>query len=188
MSKEYIDNDVEKKDAYFYSNAGILLCGLSIKYLYNKNNKINKTYNEILYEYIIKPAKINTFSIVKPKNGTYNKTNKLSKFINGSPAGGYWISSHDLALFGNFIINMCYDNKKIISYLKKYGSEFYYHSNNLIRHNGGIDGSKCILSIYLKNKISIAIMDNDYFSMDLLYFGINTFTAVRNSNAEHINQ
>ena len=43
-----------------------------------------------------------------------------------------------------------FDNKKIIGYLKKYGSEFYYHSNNLIRHNGGIDGSKCILSIYLK--------------------------------------
>ena len=70
---------------------------------------------------------------------------------------------------------MCNDNKKIIGYLKKYGSEFYYHSNNLIKHFGGIDGSKCILSIYLKNKISIVIMDNDYNSTDLLYFGINTF-------------
>jgi hypothetical protein len=81
----------------------------------------------------------------------------VSKFINGSSGGGYWISSYDLSLFGNFMIN----NKKIIKYLKKYGSEFY--SNDLIQHFGGINGSKCVLSVYLKNKISIAIMDILFF-------------------------
>ena len=172
---KYIDNNVSKKGIYYYSNAGILLCGLSIKYLYNKNKKTNKTYNEILYEYIINPSKITTFSIFRPKNGTYNKTNKLSKFINGSPGGGYWISSYDLSLFGNFIISMVYDNKKIFTYLKKYGSEFY--SDNLIRHFGGIDGSSCVLSVYLKKKISIAIMDNDDNSTDLLNLGLKIFNC-----------
>jgi CubicO group peptidase (beta-lactamase class C family) len=60
---EYIDDNVNKKGIYHYSNAGILLCGLSIKYLYNKNKGTNKNYNEILHEYIIEPAKLKTFSI-----------------------------------------------------------------------------------------------------------------------------
>lgn len=170
---KYIDDDVVKQGIYNYSNAGILLCGLSVQYLYNKNKKTNKNYNEILYEYIIKPSKITTFSIIKPKNGIYNKINKLSKFINGSPGGGYWISCYDLSLFGNFVINMCYNNKQIFTYLKKYGSEFYF--DNLIRHFGGINGSKCLLSVYLKNKISIVIMDNDGNSTGLLHLGLNIF-------------
>jgi hypothetical protein len=68
---------------------------------------------------------------------------------------------------------MCYNNKQIFTYLKKYGSEFYF--DNLIRHFGGINGSKCLLSVYLKNKISIVIMDNDGNSTDLLHLGLNIF-------------
>ena len=34
-------------------DAGILKCGLSIKYLYNKKNHTCKSYNDILFEYII---------------------------------------------------------------------------------------------------------------------------------------
>ena len=49
---KYIDDDVDKQGIFNYSNSGILLCGLSVKYLYNKNKKTNKTYNEILSVYL----------------------------------------------------------------------------------------------------------------------------------------
>jgi len=163
---EYIDDSVYKKNIFNYSNAGILLCGLSIKYLYNKKNNTNKSYNDILFDYIIKPAKLKSFSISCPKNGTYNKDDKIAKYINGSPGGGYWITSNDLALFGNFLLNEII-NKKIVYYLKKYGREFY--EKNIIRHGGGINGSSCYLKIYLKNNISISIMDNDGMSSNILY-------------------
>ena len=167
---KYIDDDVDKKGIYNYSNAGILLCGLSVQYLYNKNKKTNKTYNEILYEYIIKPSKITTFSIIKPKNGTYNKKNKIASFINGSPGGGYWISSYDLGLFGKFILKIM--NTNIKKYLKKYGSEFYDYKNNIIQHSGGINGSLSNLMVYLNYNTSIAIMGNEDKSADILKYAI----------------
>lgn len=64
---------------------------MSIEYLYNKKKSSKKKYNEILNEYIIEPAKLKSFSIVKPKKGTYNKNYEWYQFINGSPGGGYWI-------------------------------------------------------------------------------------------------
>ena len=68
---EFIDSEVYEffDEEIIYSNAGILLCGLSIKHLYNKRTKENLSYNDILFKYIIEPAKLISFSISRPKNG-----------------------------------------------------------------------------------------------------------------------
>jgi hypothetical protein len=169
---KYIDQDVGNKGEYIYSNAGLLLCGLSIKHLYNKKKSSNKSYNDILYEYIIKPANLETFSITKPKEAIYNnKDVDIMEFVNGSPAGGYWISSNDLAKFGIFILDEIKIKPNIKKYLEKYGKEFYY--NNIISHSGGLPGSNCWLTIYLEHDISVAIMDIDGKSSKQLKFAID---------------
>jgi CubicO group peptidase (beta-lactamase class C family) len=169
---KYIDNDVNEKDHYTYSNAGLLLCGLSIKHLYNKKLNLNESYNEILNKYIINPAKLKTFSITKPENAIYNKNGvDVMEYVNGSPAGGYWISTDDLAKFGVFILDKIKDKPKLKKYLEKYGGEFYY--NNTISHSGGLEGSNCWLTVYLKHNISVAIMDNDGKSSKQLKFAID---------------
>ena len=168
---QYIDHDVKQKNKFNYSNSGLLLCGLSAKHLYNKRTKNNKSYNEILNEYIIKPADLRTFSITKPKNAIFNdKAVDVAEFINGSPTGGYWISVDDLAKFGAFIL----EKPKIKKYLEKYGGEFYHE--NMVSHSGGINGSNCWLTVYLDYNISVAIMDNNgtdsrQLKMAIEYFG-----------------
>jgi len=169
---KYIDHDVGNNGEYIYSNAGLLLCGLSVKHLYNKKKLNNKSYNDILYEYIVKPADLQTFSITKPKEAVYNKEGiDVMEFVNGSPAGGYWISSNDLAKFGIFILDETKIKPNIKNYLEKFGGEFYY--NNIISHSGGLPGSNCWLTVYLKYKISVAIMDNDGKSSKQLKFAID---------------
>lgn len=172
---KYIDPNVKEKNKRNYSNTGILLCGLSIKHLYNKKLKTDKSYNQILEEYIIRPANLKTFSISKPKKAIFNSNGvNVAEFINGTPAGGYWISPNDLAKFGVFILEQVKEKPKIKKYLKKYGGEFY--RKNIISHNGGIKGSRCWLSVYLNYNISVAIMDNNGEDSKQLKLAINYFS------------
>ena len=114
----YADKTVfDKIGEYNYSNLGILLVALSLKYHYNKKNNTNLSYNDILDLYIIKKIKLNSFSITqtcligpskgddritKPnKNAMYPLENDdLTRYVNGIPASGYWLSSKDLCKFG----------------------------------------------------------------------------------------
>jgi len=172
---KYIHPDVKEKGKYNYSNTGLLLCGLSIKHLYNKRMKENKTYNEILNEYIIIPAKLQTFSITRPNNGIFNKNGvDMAEFFHGSPAGGYWISPDDLAKFGVFMIEQIKEKQKIKIYLKKFGGEFY--SKNIISHSGAIPGSNHWFTVYLKHNVSIAIMDNNGRHSIQLKYAIDYFS------------
>lgn len=169
---KYIDLRLKTKGKFTYSNVGILLCGLSIKYIYNLRTNSNLTYNQILFKYIVEPAELNTFSISKPKNSIYqtHSQDNISKELNGSPAGGYWISSNELAKFGNFMINTIGNNPNIKKYLELYGEEFY--SENRIQHSGGLQGSSCWLIVFLDENISVGIMDIDGKSSGELKFAI----------------
>ena len=153
---KYINPNIKEKYQYNYSNTGLLLCGLSVKYLYNNKLKENKSYNQILNEYIIKPANLTTFTITKPNNAIFNNSgNEIAEFLNGSPAGGYWISPDDLAKFGVFILEQVKEKSKIKKYLEKYGGEFYH--KNIVSHNGFISGSNCWLTVYLKHNVPFYI-------------------------------
>jgi len=102
---KYIDDVMHEKNKLHYSNSGFLLLGLCIEELYNIKNETNLKYNDILYNYIIIPAKLSTFSITRPKNGLFNNNINLTiaEFISGNPAGSYYISVKELSKFGMFV-------------------------------------------------------------------------------------
>jgi len=73
-----------------------------LKYYYNKKNKTDLSYNQILDKYIINKIKLKSFSISKQK---YNAVfpvahDDLTKYVNGSHATSYWLSTSDLCKFG----------------------------------------------------------------------------------------
>ncbi len=156
----YADEDVMPVIGHwYYSNLAIILVALSAKYYYNKKHKQKLSYNDILYKYIIDKIGLRTFSVTRP---TYAMYTKDSKYVNASPAGGYWLSCNELRKFGDWLNILCNKNKSTHELLKKYGAEFYH--DDIIKHGGthGPDShivtSSSYLIVYLKNNITISIM------------------------------
>lgn len=176
----YSDNKLSKKGEENYSNFGILLCGLSLKYYYNLNKKDNDklTFNQILDKYIIKPNKLQSFmvSYKQIKNITTNRDNKNNtKYLNGSPAGGYWISANELTKLGYWIYKLCKNDKKLVALLKKYGDEFFDKKTNIISHYGSIGYSTASLEIDLDNCNIVTIMSNNYNDTDILSYALHSY-------------
>lgn len=149
---------------YVYSNLGILLLGLSIKFLYNNSTSNIKilSYNEILNKYIIEPFNLTSFSINRPTNSKYNSDDKIGLHINGSPAGGYWINADNLRKFGENV-NRLYNNSENIQRLfNLYGSEFYDKGgqSHYILHAGAIDSSSAYFVTSPKDNLSLVILSN----------------------------
>jgi hypothetical protein len=151
--------DIKEIDKYNYSNLGVLLVALSLKYYYNKKNKTNLSYNQILDKYIINKIKLKSFNITKPK---YNAVfpvapDDLTKYVNGSPATSYWLSSNDLCKFGIWIFNL---DKKIKNCIKENKLDIYWKNPLRLGHWGFLQTSSSCLEIYLKKNITIAILSN----------------------------
>ena len=151
----YADKDVlqEKEiDKYNYSNLGILLIALSLKYYYNSINKTNLSYNQILTKYIIDKIKLKSFNITKPKlNSVFPIAHDdLTKYVNGSPATSYWMSSNDLCKFGIWI-NKLFNSNKL---------DIYWKNPLRLGHWGFLQTSSSCLETYLKKNITIAILSN----------------------------
>lgn len=161
----YADKNVlDKKEIckYNYSNLGILLVALSLKFYYNKKNKTNLSYNQILTKYIIDKIKLKSFSISKPN---YNAVfpiaqDDLTKYVNGSPATSYWMSSNDLCEFGMWINKFFNSNKKIKKFITENKLEIYWKSPLRLGHWGFLQTSSSCLETYLKKNITIAILSN----------------------------
>lgn len=160
-----VNDDVNEKNVRIYSNAGLLLCGISALHLYNTKTGENKHYNELLNEYIILPAKLSSFYVSKPNDAVYNINHKTYEYVSGSPAGGYWISCLDLCKFGRFCLKLT-KNQRIFSLIKKYGGEFY--NNNVINHTGALRDTSCILRIDIIKNTVISIMDIDGVSTTMI--------------------
>lgn len=174
------ETTLKEKGEENYSNFGLLLCGLSIKYHYNngKEEKKHLTYNQILNKYIIEPAKLTTFMIKykQVKNIKVNRDDKNNtKYLNGSPAGGYWISTHELMKLGNAIGNAYMCDKQFMIILKKFGGEFYDKKNNIISHYGSLAYSTAYLEIDLSHGSVVAIMSNHYNDTDILTYALHLF-------------
>lgn len=177
---KYGDCILKAKGEENYSNFGILLCGLSIKYHYNKNKSIQEqlTYNQILEKYIIKPCKLTTFMIKykQIKGIKVNRDDKNNtKYLNGSPAGGYWISTNELAKLGTAISASYCGDLRLMSLLKKYGGEFYDKKTNIISHYGSLAYSTAYLEIDLTTGLVLAIMSNHYNDTDVLLYALHLF-------------
>lgn len=132
-------------DGFSYSNLGLLLVGLSIEELYNKDEKNKLTYPQILDRFVISPSQINTFETTRPKEARFNEKDPVAPHIVGGPAGGYWCTVKDLQKFGDWLGD---DSKRasFLRLLQDYGGEFY--SNREISHGGSIQSS----SVHLLNR------------------------------------
>ena len=161
----YADKNVlDEKEIgkYNYSNLGILLVALSLKYYYNKKNKTDLSYNQILDKYIINKIKLKSFSISKPK---YNAVfpvahDDLTKYVNGSPATSYWLSTSDLCKFGIWINELFNSNKKIKKCITINKLDIYWKNPLRLGHWGFLQTSSSCLETYLKKNITIAILSN----------------------------
>jgi len=155
--------DENEIDKYNYSNLGILLVALSLKYYYNKKTKTNLSYNQILNKYIINKIKLKSFSISKPKyNAMFPITHDdLTKYVNGSPATSYWLSSKDLCKFGIWINELFNSNKKIKKFITENKLDIYLKNPLRLGHWGFLQTSSSCLETYLKKNITIAILSNN---------------------------
>jgi len=157
----YADINVLDK-TYNYSNLGILLVALSLKYYYNEKNRTKLSYNQILNKYIIDKIKLKSFSITLPKDNAVFPVAKddLTKYVNGSPATGYWLSSNDLCKFGIWINKLFNTNKKIKKCIKENKLDIYWKNPLRLGHWGFLQTSSSCLETYLNKNITIAILSN----------------------------
>jgi len=156
----FVDEEVYPIGVERYSNAGLLLVGLAIKHAYE-----TKYHHPINYDVLLKNMLLNTvgmpsFSIVKPDNAKYNLQDPIAPFIAGSPAGGYWMTSQDLAKFGQWIYQKTQDDARFNALIKKYGQEFYYTDDDTVAHGGGIASSNAFLSVSLRTGAVLVIESN----------------------------
>jgi len=161
----YADKNVlDKKEMskYNYSNLGLLLVALSLKYYYNMKNKTNLSYNQILNKYIINKIKLKSFSITLPKDNAAFPVaqDDLTKYVNGSPATSYWLSSNDLCKFGIWINELFNLNKKIKKCIKENKLDIYWKNPLRLGHWGFLQTSSSCLETYLNKNITIAILSN----------------------------
>jgi hypothetical protein len=142
-----------------YSNLGILLVGLALQHAYEKNYG-PCAYNNILQKYIINEVGMPSFTVWKPENGKFNHADPKAAYIAGSPAGGYWMTTEDLAKFGQWIYRKTKADPKLETLMKKYGQEFYRAEDRVVSHGGAIDSSSAFFSVSLKTGAIIAILSD----------------------------
>lgn len=168
---QWADSDVESEREIGkrnYNNLGILLAALSMKYHYNnhnvKNNNTGLSYNQILDMYIIKKLKLNlkSFSITKPgKNAIYpTAEDDLTRFVNGTPASGYWVSAADLCKFGEWINKLYNTNGKIRRFISDNELDVFSSKPLKLAHWGFLQTSSAVLETYLDKNITVAVLSN----------------------------
>jgi hypothetical protein len=164
---QFAENKVSPIGEDKYSNLGILLVGLAIKHAYEKKHGPCE-YNDILQKYIINEVGMPSFTPWKPENAKYNLADSQAPHIAGSPAGGYWVTSEDLAKFGQWIYRQSKINPEFESLMKKYGQEFYYPKNRIVAHAGGIQSSTAWLSVSLETGALVAVLsDQPHMAFEL---------------------
>lgn len=146
-----------------YSNLGILLAALSIKTIYNKKNKTKLTYNQILNKYIIDVIQLKSFSIIPVNNAIYPYgMDDYTRFMNGSPSSGYWLSVLDLFYFGKWINKLWKTNIKFKNNILKYKLDIYWTNPVLIGHWGYLQTSSAVLQTYINKNQTVSILSNHY--------------------------
>lgn len=156
----FVDDKTFPIGEYRYSNAGILLVGLAIKHAYEEKIHHSIDYDDILKKYIIDEVGMTSFTPWKPQNGQYNLADPVAPYIVGSPAGGYWMNSEDLAKFGQWIYKKSRSDSAFKKLIQKYGQEFYYTDNQSIVHGGGIRSSMAFFSVSLKTGAILSFVSN----------------------------
>ncbi len=141
-----------------YSNLGLLLVGLTIHYHYQKRDP-SMSYQDILNQYMIKPAKMETFSSERPVGARVNKNDRVAPHIVGGPAGGYWTTASDLSAFLKWVGDQ-YQNETFRELVHDCGKDFYNSDREEISYRGDISSSSAHVGIFLTNGITISIVSD----------------------------
>lgn len=154
----FADDKVGKYNEFHYSHLGYIMIALCIKYYYNKKQGTNLSYNDILHKYIINKIKLKSFSITRPEKSKLNTYIDVSKYINGSPAYGYWLSCNDVRIFGEWISLHYNQNERIRNLFQIYCQGVYV--NDVIEYIRSLSLAAC-LHIYLYNRIVMVVCSED---------------------------
>lgn len=166
---KYADTEIHElqKGETHYSNVGLLLVGLAIQHHYNKKNpKDQKSYQEILDQFVLQPAGLSSFSRIRPEGGCFNSLHPAASNIEGGPAGGYWISAPDLLKFSEWTSEQCKDDD-FLKLVEQYGGEFSPQPGEL-SHGGQIDSATSFVGTFLPNGIHVSILSNRPFQAAII--------------------
>lgn len=172
-----------------YSDLGIMLASLSAEHYYNKDKdpSEHKSFEEIVREQLITPSGVERFSAQKPADAVFHSDDPIAPYITGTAGCGYWTNLDGLVKIGKQIGKMWQDNETFREVVQNCGQEFYDEKKQIIKHPGGIDSSKTLLSVDLNNG-SVVVTEERRLGSDFPFPGWGVVTAARNIGKEHPDQ
>ena len=155
---KYSERETYEHGKFKYSDLGIVLASLSAEHHYNKTRdpSEHKSFEEIVKENLIIPAGVEKFAAQKPADAIFHSDDPIAPYITGTAGCGYWTNLDGLVKIGKQIGKMWQEDTAFRDAIQNCGQEFYDEKLNIIRHPGGIDSSKTLLSVDLNNSSVVA--------------------------------
>ncbi len=182
---KYAERETYKHGEFKYSDLGIMLASLSAEHHYNKNKKESehKSFEEIVKETLITPAGVEKFSAQKPADAVCHSDDPIAPHITGTAGCGFWTNLDGMMKIGKQIYKMWQEDEALKRVVENCGDEFYDKKNQIIKHPGGIDSSKTLLVVDLKNG-SVVVTEERRLGNDFPYPGWGVATASREKSLE----
>jgi CubicO group peptidase (beta-lactamase class C family) len=172
-----------------YSDLGIMLASLSVEHHYNKERdpSEHKSFEEIVKEKLTIPAGVEKFSAQRPADAVCHSDDPIAPYITGTAGCGYWTNLDGLVKIGQQIGKMWREDEAFRGVVQNCGQEFYDAEKQVIKHPGGIDSSKTLLSVDLNNG-SVVATEERRLGNDFPFPGWGVVTAARNLDKEQSDQ
>ncbi|MFM6972890.1 MAG: serine hydrolase, partial [Alphaproteobacteria bacterium] len=150
---KYSERETYEHGEFKYSDLGIVLASLSAEHHYNKEKdpSEHKSFEEIVKETLTIPAGVEKFSAQKPADAICHSDDPIAPYITGTAGCGYWTNLDGLIKIGKQIGKMWQEDEAFRGAVQNCGQEFYDKEKQIIKHPGGIDSSKTLLSVDLNN-------------------------------------
>lgn len=186
---KYSERETYEYGQFKYSDLGIVLASLSAEHHYNKSKdpSEHKSFEEIVREQLIIPAGVEKFSAQKPADAICHSDDPIAPYITGTAGCGYWTNLDGLVKIGQQIGKMWQEDAAFRGAVQNCGQEFYDKKLNIIRHPGGIDSSKTLLSVDLNNG-SVVVTEERRLGSYFQFPGWGVVTTARDLGKEQLDQ
>jgi hypothetical protein len=186
---KYSERETYEYGQFKYSDLGIVLASLSAEHHYNKSKDPSeyKSFEEIVKETLVAPAGVEKFSAQKPADAICHSDDPIAPYITGTAGCGYWTNLNGLVNIGKQIGKMWQEDAAFRGAVQNCGQEFYDEKLNIIRHPGGIDSSKTLLSVDLNNG-SVVVTEERRLGSDFPFPGWGVVNAARDLGKEQLDQ
>ena len=186
---KYSERETYEHGKFKYSDLGIVLASLSAEHHYNKDKdpSEHKSFEEIVREQLITPAGVERFSAQKPADAICHSDDPIAPYITGTAGCGYFTNLDGLVKIGKQIGKMWQEDEAFRGAVQNCGDEFYDKEKQIIKHPGGIDSSKTLLSVDLNNG-SVVVTEERRLGSDFPFPGWGVATAAANLGKEQSDQ